>query len=100
MITLEPRPAPVPAPPPGRPASPSMAEVGESSDASRSSVGESFVIDCAACVHQHSSVCEECVVAFVVGREPDDALVVDVAEARAVRLLGSAGLLPMLRHAR
>lgn len=62
--------------------------------------GEAFVIDCAACVHQHTSVCEDCVVSFVVGREPDDALVVDAAEARAVHLLGSAGLLPALRHAR
>ncbi|MGC8463347.1 MAG: hypothetical protein ACP5P9_06745 [Acidimicrobiales bacterium] len=100
MITLEPRPAPVAASPLRRAASPSMAEAGEPSDASRSAVGESFVVDCAACAHQHSSVCEECVVTFVVGREPDDALVVDVAEARAVHLLGSAGLLPKLRHAR
>jgi hypothetical protein len=62
--------------------------------------GEAFVVDCAACVHQHTPVCADCVVTFVVGREPDDALVVDAAEARAVHLLGSAGLLPALRHAR
>ncbi len=69
-------------------------------EADRPAPGDVFVIDCAACVHQHTPVCEECVVSFVVGREPDDALVVDAAEARAVHLLGSAGLLPALRHVR
>jgi hypothetical protein len=39
-------------------------------------------------------------VSFVVSREPGDALVVDVEEARAVRILADAGLLPTLRHRR
>ena len=39
-------------------------------------------------------VCDDCVVSFIVGREPEDALVVDADEARAVRLLGRAGLVP------
>ena len=43
-------------------------------------------------------MCEDCVVSFIVGREPEDALVVDAAEARAVRLLERAGLLPGVRH--
>ena len=59
-----------------------------------------FTIDCADCVHQHTSVCDECVVSFIVGREPEDAIVVDVEEARAVRLLEQAGLVPGVRHAR
>jgi hypothetical protein len=37
-------------------------------------------------------------VSFVLGREPDDAVVVDVSEARAMRMLSRAGLVPELRH--
>jgi hypothetical protein len=61
---------------------------------------ESFTIDCADCRHQHTPVCDDCVVSFIVDREPDDAVVVDVEEARAVRLLAQAGLVPGVRHAR
>ena len=61
---------------------------------------EAFTIDCGECVHQHTSVCDDCVVTFIVGRQPDDAVVVDVEEARAVRLLEQAGLVPGVRHAR
>jgi hypothetical protein len=57
-----------------------------------------FTIDCADCRHRASSVCDDCVVSFVVGREPDDAVVIDADEARAVRLLECAGLLPGSRH--
>ncbi len=49
---------------------------------------------------QHTSACEDCVVTFVVNREPGDALVIDSEEERAVRLLTSAGLVPRLRHER
>lgn len=58
----------------------------------------SFTIDCADCAHRDTPVCDDCVVSFVVGREPDDALVVDAEEARAVRLLAHAGLVPGVRH--
>jgi hypothetical protein len=61
---------------------------------------ESFVIDCARCEHQHTDVCDDCVVSFIVDRRPEDAVVVDVAEARAVRLLEQAGLVPGVRHRR
>ncbi len=57
-----------------------------------------FTIDCAACAHQGTPVCDDCVVSFIVGRAPEDALVVDADEARAVRLLERAGLLPGVRH--
>jgi hypothetical protein len=60
----------------------------------------SFVIDCAECEHQHTDVCDDCVVSFIVDRRPEDAVVVDVAEARAVRLLEQAGLVPGVRHSR
>jgi hypothetical protein len=57
-----------------------------------------YVIDCAECVMQGTDVCDDCVVTFVVGREPGEALVIDVAERRAVRALADAGLVPDLRH--
>jgi hypothetical protein len=49
-------------------------------------------IDCDDCVMQHSDVCDDCVVTFVCSREPHEALVVDVAEVRALRLLSDVGL--------
>jgi hypothetical protein len=61
---------------------------------------KTFSIDCADCRHQHTSVCDDCIVTFIVGREPDDAIVVDADEARAVRLLEQAGLVPGVRHSR
>ncbi len=54
-------------------------------------------ISCDDCVMQHTAACEDCVVSFICGREPGDAVVLDVAEIRAVRLLGDAGLVPRLR---
>ena len=55
-------------------------------------------IDCDDCVMQGTAACDECVVTAICGRQPDDALVIDAAEARAVRLLGRSGLVPLLRH--
>lgn len=57
-----------------------------------------FTIDCADCAHRNTAVCDDCIVSFIVDREPDDALVVDADEARAVRLLEQAGLVPGVRH--
>lgn len=57
-------------------------------------------ISCDDCELLHSDACADCVVSFVLGRDPDDAVVVDVAEARAIRMLGQAGLVPELRHSR
>jgi hypothetical protein len=59
---------------------------------------DSFTIDCADCQHRQTAVCDDCVVSFIVGRQPDDAVVVDADEARAVRLLEQAGLVPGVRH--
>ena len=61
---------------------------------------DAFTIDCADCMHRDTSVCDDCVVSFIVGRQPDDAVVVDASEARAVRLLEQAGLVPGVRHVR
>jgi hypothetical protein len=55
-------------------------------------------ISCDDCVMQDTPACEDCVVTFICGREPGEAVVFDVAEARAVRLLGEAGLVPPLRR--
>jgi len=58
------------------------------------------IISCDDCTMQHTSACEDCVVTFICNREPDRAVVIDVVEARAVRLLGEAGLVPKLRQVR
>lgn len=59
-----------------------------------------LTIDCADCTLEGTSACGDCVVTFLCGREPEEAVVIDVAEARVVRLLGQAGLVPELRHRR
>jgi hypothetical protein len=61
---------------------------------------EGVSISCDECVMQHTDACKDCVVTFICNREPDEAVVIDVAEARAVRLLGDAGLVPRLRQVR
>jgi hypothetical protein len=55
-------------------------------------------IDCRTCAMQDTVACDDCVVTFICSRTPDDAVVVDVEEWRAVRLLQDAGLVPKLRH--
>jgi hypothetical protein len=59
----------------------------------------SIVVDCDDCALQATGACEDCLVSFVLGRDPDDAVVIDAGEARAVRQLERAGLLPSLRFA-
>lgn len=58
------------------------------------------VISCDECVMQHTDACDDCVVTFICNREPDEAVIIDAAEARAVRMLGEAGLVPRLRQVR
>ena len=57
-----------------------------------------MIIDCDTCAMQDTDTCADCVVSFVVAADPSEALVVDLAELRAIRLLGEAGLVPRLRH--
>jgi hypothetical protein len=54
-------------------------------------------IDCDCCQLQGTDACDDCVVSFLLGREPDDAVVIDADEARAMRMLERAGLVPTLR---
>lgn len=58
----------------------------------------SLVIDCDDCRRKDTPDCDDCLVSFICGREQGDAVVVDAAEERAVRLLGAAGLVPRIRH--
>ncbi len=58
----------------------------------------SLSIDCATCVRQHTNTCDDCIVSFITSREPDEAVVIDVAEFAAMRRLQSAGLVPGLQH--
>jgi hypothetical protein len=53
-------------------------------------------IECDACAMQGTDQCRDCVVSFVLERE-EGAVVVDAEEARALRELGEAGLVPMLK---
>jgi len=59
-----------------------------------------LVIDCGECVLEGTAACADCVVTFLVGREPGEPVVVDVAEVRALATLAQAGLAPVLRHRR
>ena len=49
----------------------------------------SMTIDCGECVMRATQACDDCVVSFVMEREPGTALVIDVAEAEV--LVGNGG---------
>ena len=57
-------------------------------------------ISCDECAMEGTSACADCVVTFLCCRAPDDAVVIDVGLARALRLLEQGGLAPALRHRR
>ena len=59
---------------------------------------ENLRIDCDECVMRATAACDDCVVSFIVRRDPGDAIVVDVAEQLALKALGDRGLVPQLRH--
>ena len=61
---------------------------------------EPLLSDCDECVLQGTDACGDCVVSFLCGVEASQPVVVDLAEARAMRLLDAAGLAPPLRHSR
>lgn len=60
----------------------------------------SLYISCDECVMEGTSACADCVVTYLCERTPGDAVVIDVAEVRALRLLERGGLAPALRHQR
>jgi hypothetical protein len=55
-------------------------------------------IDCDDCAMRATSVCDDCVVSFILRREPGEAVVIDAEEERALRTLQDGGLVPELRH--
>lgn len=57
-----------------------------------------FTIDCSTCLRGQSGACQDCVVTFLTGREPGEAVVVEASEFAALRRLADAGLIPSLRH--
>ena len=57
-----------------------------------------FTIDCDSCAMQGTEACDDCVVTFICGRAPEEAVVLDLAEERALRALSGPGLVPPLRH--
>jgi hypothetical protein len=57
-----------------------------------------LTISCDDCAVRDMGVCDDCVVTFICEHDPDEALVIDAEEERAVRLLSHAGLTPRLRH--
>jgi hypothetical protein len=60
----------------------------------------SLTISCSECAMEGTSACEDCVVTFLCSREPGEAVVIDVEEIRALRLLERGGPAPALRHRR
>jgi hypothetical protein len=60
------------------------------------STDEVLIIDCDQCRMQHTDACVDCVVTFLCTNS-EEAVVVDVAERRALRLLADSGLAPPLR---
>jgi len=61
---------------------------------------DTITIDCDTCVMRRTEACRDCVVTFLVSLEDRGAVVVDVAELRALRLLADQGMVPRLRHRR
>ena len=61
---------------------------------------EPLRIDCADCTMLHTAACADCIVTYLCDRDTSVPIVVDLEEARAMRLLGDAGLAPRLRHVR
>lgn len=57
-----------------------------------------LTIDCAVCLMRDTDACKDCVVTFLCERDPDEAVVIDASQERAVRLLQRAGMVPELRH--
>lgn len=57
-----------------------------------------LVIDCDTCVARSTDACSDCVVTFLCRDESESAVVFDLAEVRAMRVLADAGLVPTLRH--
>jgi hypothetical protein len=57
-------------------------------------------ISCDECALEGTHACDDCVVSFLLGPAEEQAVIVDVMEARAMKLLHQVGLVPQLRFER
>ncbi len=57
-----------------------------------------LVIDCLSCSQKDTSTCDDCMVTFLCDREQGDAVVVNLVEFKAMRVLSESGLVPPMRH--
>ena len=57
-------------------------------------------IDCDDCVMSGTDACSDCIVTYQCNRDDGGAVVIDVQDVRALRLLQQGGLAPVLRHRR
>lgn len=71
-----------------------------SGDLSHRAGAPSLLIDCDDCIGPSIDACGDCVVTFLLDRDPGSAVVINLAEVRALRLLADADLVPRLRHVR
>ncbi|MHB8319981.1 MAG: hypothetical protein ACYDEP_12260 [Acidimicrobiales bacterium] len=67
------------------------------SESRAESFAEAFSIDCDDCRLDGTDSCDDCVVSFLLGRDPQDAVVIDAEEARAFKMLERAGFVPGIR---
>lgn len=58
--------------------------------------GLGMIIDCETCVMRNTDACKDCVVSCILD-DPGGAIVFDADEERALRAMGRAGLLPLIR---
>ncbi len=59
-----------------------------------------LILSCDDCVMSGSDACPDCVVTYLFEHDPDDAVIIEADEARALRLLARAGLTSEIRHKR
>lgn len=59
--------------------------------------GVAVTIECDRCALRATAACSGCLVSFVLDRSPGDAVIIDADEARALRVLTDAGLVPASR---
>jgi hypothetical protein len=59
-----------------------------------------WVIDCQTCVARLTDACNDCLVTFLCDEPADTPVVVEASEARQLRLLQDAGMVPSVKHRR
>lgn len=59
---------------------------------------DSITIDCDTCIMKDTDACTDCVVTYLCDRPVEQAVVVNLADFRAMKALADVGLVPKLRH--